>query len=199
VSRGKALHDTGKKAAKEHFKRWIEPHVKDPAAVNFMLEQFDAAYDLVLASVENGGVPTKGDVIRYFGGKAVGFASLSQENRVACVASIVQLGLTASTAPAKGVAGPAGWAWYIGAILLDGLDVGGNCYLAYQDAMLERQLAEFEKQITARRMVGHSQAKISIDSGRRLDPALEAMLDWRSRQPNEPGGICVAPSRALVR
>jgi hypothetical protein len=185
----KVLHDAGKKLAEEYFRRWIDAYIEDPEALKLLIAQFSAAYDLILDATRKGGVPTRGDVIRYFGVKAAGLSSLSQQNRVACVASIVQLGLTASTVPAKAAAGPLGWVWYICTILLDALNLSGNCYLAYQDARLEKQLADFEAQIRARRMLGHSHTRTSIETGLTLDLAFKAILDWRSQQPNMRGGL----------
>lgn len=180
----KKLGDAGRRAAKEQFKRYLNRNMSDPRAIIFMLDQFDLAYDLIIASIEKGGMPTKGDVIRYLGGKANSFAGFSNDNRVACVSSVVSLGLTASSPPAAVVAGPlVAWTWYIGAVLLDMLDVGGNCYLLYLDTEIERKTEEFRKQINARRAWGHAQAVCSVQNGQELAIGLEAILNYQQSQP----------------
>lgn len=136
-----------------------------------------------MASIENGGMPTKGDVIRYLGAKANTFATFSESSRVECVSSIVSLGLTASTAPGAGAGGPVAWTWYVGAVLLDGLDVGGNCYLAFQDAEIDRKTEAFRKQIEARRAWGHANAVCSVAHQQSLASGLEAILEYQSRMP----------------
>lgn len=178
------LADASRRLAKDKFKQWLEGQTSNAAVVVFVLDQFELAYDLIVQSIERGGVPTKADVVRYFGSKAVSLSGLSADNRVACVASIVTFGLTSSTAPAAGAGGPAAWAWYIGALMLDGLDIGGNCYLAYQDVSLEGRLADFERQIAARRMKGHAAARVGIDGNASIGSALDAMLNWQQRNRN---------------
>jgi hypothetical protein len=185
----KELEQAARRLAKDKFKIWLERNVSDPKAVAFMLDQFELAYDLIVDSIANGSMPSKGDVIRFLGSKANTFARFSESSRVECVSSIVSLGLTASAAPAAGAGGPIAWTWYVGAVLLDGLDVGGNCYLAFQDSELDRKTEEFRRQIEARRAWGHANAVCSVAHQQSLASGLEAILNYQSRRPVSTSGL----------
>jgi hypothetical protein len=165
------LTDASKKAAKERLKQYLEKRLgEDSKAINFMLEMFDISIDLLRDSAKKGGMPSKGDIIRYFANKGAAFGLLSGENKVACVSSLIGLGTDVSKYEMlKG--GAVGIAGYLAFLTYDGLDSFENCDLAYLDYKAEEQVKAFEEKLRKQRMTTHARAVWGLQNSVPLAPA----------------------------
>jgi hypothetical protein len=175
------LTDAMKKAAKEKLKQYLEKEMgENSKGINFMLEMFDAAIDLVRDSAKNKGMPTKGDLVRYFANKASGFGVLSTQNKVACVSSIISFTSDASKYEMTG-AGPVGLATYLAFLVYDGLDTFENCDLAYLDYKIDQDIAKLEETLKHKRAMKHANAILEIQANRSLDASLNGIMEVQCR------------------
>lgn len=141
-----ALTDATRLAAKERLKAYLETHMKDPEGVKFMIEMFDASYDLISDSIEHGGLPEKGDVIRYFVKKSnVGVSTLTTNQMAQCVSTVVSLGVTLSKFPQAAGKGAVGMALFIPFALYDGLTMFEECDLAYLEVKGDAKVRAFKR------------------------------------------------------
>ncbi|MBN9563707.1 MAG: hypothetical protein J0H14_23740 [Alphaproteobacteria bacterium] len=64
-----AFRDSTKASIKSALKGFLEKKIADPEAINYMLDVFDASFDLIMKAVEEGGVIHNSDVMIYFAQK----------------------------------------------------------------------------------------------------------------------------------
>ncbi len=180
------LGDPAKKLAKAQFQAWLEKNVKsaDATVIKFMLDYFELTWDLLSESIKQGKVPAKGDIIRYFGNKAVALSGFSEDNAVACVSSVVSFGITASNLETA-AGGVPGVVLYISLLMLDGLDVGGNCYLAYLDQSNAQKIEQLKVDLEKRRARAFAQARTNMTGTAPQADPLAALLQYEGRQPQQ--------------
>jgi hypothetical protein len=170
-----ALGDSVRKAAKDKFKEWSEKNIDDPAGAKFAYKMFDNTVDLVQEALAHGGVPDKKFIASHFISKASsGLASLTEQQRIQCVTSVVNLGVTAIRNPAK-AGGPIGWTAYLAFILYDGLPAWGECSLAWQEMQGEEKVKEFERYLESQRAL---RGKQKLLPAKPLDHELDILLKW---------------------
>ncbi len=161
--------DVGKKLAVEEFKKLLRPYLKDEAAVNFLADILESMYDLIEASIEAGGVPSKLEVMKVMGTrvKAVG-SMFGGEQRLACVSSVVDLGLDLKKYHKLGHAGALGVAALAAFMVYDALTVYEECSLAYMDYQMEQRIRAFEAHLEAARRQRHQFKVSSLDEAFRI-------------------------------
>jgi hypothetical protein len=179
-----ALTDASKKAAKEKFKQYLENRLGEKSkAINFMLEMFDVSIDLIRDSAKKGGIPSKGDIIRYFANKGAAFGILSGESKVACVSSLI--GFSADVSKYEALAGGAiGVAAYLSFVAYDGLDSFENCDLAYKDYKADEQVKAFERKLRQQRTLKHARAVWEVQNRVPLAPAFAWAVENQCKSPD---------------
>jgi hypothetical protein len=177
------IADMGRKAAKEKFKAYLEDKLgEDSKALRFMVEMFDASLSLIIASARNkGGMPGKGEIIKYFADKSLSFGELSSANRVACVKSAI--GFVSDANSYKGAAKGVGIGAYVAVMIYDGLDTFENCDLAYLDYKGEQQVEELRRRLAADRPRKHAQGVWELKAGKSIDEQMSAILENQCRMP----------------
>lgn len=168
--------EAARRAAKAQFQSLLSRYLKDKQAAEFLTDMFDSMYDLIEASVKSGGIPKKGDLIKFFGARSAAIVKIATpEQQAACLGAVVDLGTDASKFEEGALGGAVGIAAYSAFVLYDLLQVGGECYLAYQDYASEAKVREFEKRLeaarTKRRLKQSSDSAISIDSALQMTKA----------------------------
>lgn len=177
------LTSVTKKAAKDRFKAYLESRMEENAkGVAFMMEMFDAAYDLIENSIEDGGMPSKGYIIKYFADKSLSFGELSSDNRVACAKSAITMIRDAKDYLPFLEMGLGIFA-YTAVLIYDGLDTFENCDLAYLDYKAAQQ-TEALKQTLEARAKHHAQGIWEARNGQTIDEQLAMILDNQCRMPS---------------
>jgi hypothetical protein len=114
---------------------------------------------------------------------------MADASMVQCAVALIDLGYTA-TAYSKVAAMPVvGYVVYGSMLVLDGLTAGGECYLAYEDRRIEREIRAFEQQLTDRKAWAKSNAALAVRSPMKVVQDFHNMLEWKARQPTQ----CTAP------
>jgi hypothetical protein len=182
-------HDMSRKFFTEAVKRWAEQELDSPEQVAFVVDMMDGAYELVVDSARNGGAPSNADVRKFLLKRSAKFVGMADASMVQCAVALIDLGYTA-TAYSKVAAMPVvGYVVYGSMLVLDGLTAGGECYLAYEDRRIEREIRAFEQQLTDRKAWAKSNAALAVRSPMKVVQDFHNMLEWKARQPTQ----CTAP------
>jgi len=113
--------------------------------VDFVISLLDNSYELVELAAKKNGALTKADVANFMVQRGLAFTSLSNSQLVSCGTSIVSLATFLSTPKSAAIGTPIGATAYASLLALEMLDVGGNCYLAYQDFKVDQILSNPSK------------------------------------------------------
>ncbi len=185
-----AGHDMARKFLSESIKQWAERTVSSPDQVAFIVDMMDGAYELVVDSARNGGTVSRSDLQKFLLKRSAKFAGMADESMVKCASALIDLGYTA-TAYSRVAAMPmVGWVVYASMVTLDGVTAGGECYLAYEDRRIEKEVKAFAKQLEERKAWAKSNASLAVHSPVRIARDFHNMLQWKARQPRQ----CTMPA-----